>query len=81
MFSQTKDKKHIEQNFHSVAGVMPKGWDLGVLGVKNISMGICDDAHRLHVLVLLYNKCMLCIPCHFGPIKNIDITDGSCEIT
>ena len=26
-----KDRKHIEQNFHSVAGVLPQGWDLGVL--------------------------------------------------
>ena len=32
VFSQIKDRKHIEQNFHSVAGIMPQGWDLGVLG-------------------------------------------------
>ena len=31
-FLQIKDRKHIEQNFHSVAGVMPQVWDLGVLG-------------------------------------------------
>ena len=43
MFSQIKDIKHIEKNFHSVAGVMPKGWDFGVLGgVINFSMVICD---------------------------------------
>ena len=30
-FLQIKDRKHIEHNFHSVAGVMPQGWDLGVL--------------------------------------------------
>ena len=29
---KSKVEKHIEQNFHSVAGVMPQGWDLGVLG-------------------------------------------------
>ena len=23
---------------------MPQGWDLGVMGVKNFSMGICDGA-------------------------------------
>ena len=23
---------------------MPKGWDLGVLGVRNLRMWICDDA-------------------------------------
>ena len=39
-----KKKKHIEQNFHFVAGVMPQGWDLGVLVVKNLSVGICDGA-------------------------------------
>ena len=44
VFSQIKDRKHIEQNFHSFAGVMPQGWDLGVLGVKNFRVGICDGA-------------------------------------
>ena len=28
-FLQIKDRKHIEQNFHPVAGFMPQGWDLG----------------------------------------------------
>ena len=36
VFSQIKDKKHIEQNFRSVAGVMPQGWDLGVLGGQKL---------------------------------------------
>ena len=31
-FLQINARKQIEQNFHSVAGVMPQGWDLGVLG-------------------------------------------------
>ena len=31
-FLQIKDRKHIEQNFHSVAGIMLQGWDFGVLG-------------------------------------------------
>ena len=39
-----KDRNHVKQNFHSVAGVMPQGWDLGVLVVKNLSIGICDGA-------------------------------------
>ena len=39
---QMKDRKHIERNFHSVAWVMPQGWDLSVLGNKNFSVGICD---------------------------------------
>ena len=42
--SQIKDIKHIERKFHSVPWVMSKWWDLGVLGVKNLSMGICDGA-------------------------------------
>ena len=36
-----KDRKHI---FHSVARIMPQGWDLGCWGVKNFCMGICDGA-------------------------------------
>ena len=47
MFSQIKDRKHIEQNCHSVVGIMPQGWDLGMLGgggVKNFSVGICNGA-------------------------------------
>ena len=47
MFSQIKDRKHIEQNFQSVAGIMHQGWDLGVLGgggVENFSVGIRDGA-------------------------------------
>ena len=29
VFSQIKDRKHIEQNFHPVAGIMLQGWDWG----------------------------------------------------
>ena len=36
--------KHIEQNFHSVDWVIPKGWDLGVLGVDHLSVGIGNGA-------------------------------------
>ena len=41
VFSQIKDRKHSEQNFHSVARFMPWG---GTGGVKNFSVGICDGA-------------------------------------
>ena len=44
VFSQIKDRKHIEQNFHSVAKVMPRGGTAGCWGVKNFSVGICDGA-------------------------------------
>ena len=44
MFSQIKDRKHIEQNFHSVAKVMPRDGTGGAGGDKNFSVGICDGA-------------------------------------
>ena len=44
VFSQVKDRKHIEQNLHSVAKVMPRGGTAGCWGVKNFSVGICDGA-------------------------------------
>ena len=52
------DRKHIEQNFHSVAGIMHQGWDGGAGGgVKNFIMGICDGApstaHSSFILALL----------------------------
>ena len=44
VFSHNKDRKHIEQNFHSVARVMPRVGLVGAGGVKNFSVGICDGA-------------------------------------
>ena len=47
------ERKHIEQNVHSVAGVMPQGWDLGVLGrPKTVAWGFAMAPHRLRILVL-----------------------------
>ena len=37
VFSQMKDTKHIRQDFHSVAWVMPQGWDFGALAVPRWS--------------------------------------------
>ena len=34
-----KDRKHIEQNFHSVARVMPRGGTCGVLGDQKLKRG------------------------------------------
>ena len=52
-FLQIKDRNHIEQNFHSVAWVMPQGWDSGVLGgSKTLAWGFEMVPHRLHILVL-----------------------------
>ena len=38
VFSQIKDRKHIEQNFHSVAKVMPRG---GTVGCWSICLSVC----------------------------------------
>ena len=43
MFSQ-KDIQHIDQTIHSLACAMQKWCDLGILGVKNLVVEICDDA-------------------------------------
>ena len=45
MFSQIKDRKNIEQNFHSVARILPQGgtWVLGRVK-RNFIVGICDGA-------------------------------------
>ena len=57
-FLQIKDRKHIEHNFHSVAGVMPQGWDLGVLGgSKTLAWGFAMAPHRLRILVYCYSHC------------------------
>ena len=53
----TNKRKYIEQNFYSGAGVMPQGWDLGVLGVKNFSVGICDGAPSI-----AHSSCILWYP-------------------
>ena len=51
---QNKDRKHIEQNFHSVALVMSQGWDLGVLGgSKTLAWGFAMGPHQLRILVLV----------------------------
>ena len=69
VLSQIKDRKHIEQNFHSVSRILRQGLDLGVLGgVKNLSVGICDGAPSTGsssffivystkiIIIFLYNK-------------------------
>ena len=54
-FLQIKDRKHIEHNFHSVAGVMPQGWDFGVLGgSKTLARGLAMAPHQLRILVGLF---------------------------
>ena len=40
----TNKRKYIEQNFHSVAGVIPQECHFWLLGVKNLSVGICNGA-------------------------------------
>ena len=48
------NRKHIEQNFHSVAGVMPQGWDFGVLGESNtLAFGFAMAPHLLRLKLFL----------------------------
>ena len=37
VFSQIKGLKHIKRDFHSVAWVMPQGWDWGVPGGQKLN--------------------------------------------
>ena len=48
---QIKDRKHIEQNFCSVAKVMPRGGTSGCWGSKTFAWGFAMAPHRLHTLV------------------------------
>ena len=50
MFSQIKDRKHIEQSFHSVARVMSRGAG----GSKTLVWGFAMTPHRLRILIHLY---------------------------
>ena len=53
MFSRIKDRKHIEQNFHSVARVMPRGGTSGCSGEsKTLALGFAMAPYRLRTLVL-----------------------------
>ena len=55
VFSQIKDRKHIEQNFHSVARVMPWGGTCGWwLESKTLEWVFAMAPHRLRVLVIIY---------------------------
>ena len=44
MCSHKKGLKHIDWTIHSVGCVMHKWCDLGMPGVKNLGVDICDDA-------------------------------------
>ena len=53
MFSQIKDRKHIEQDFHSVAKVMPRGGTVGCFWEsKTLAWGFAMAPHRLRALVV-----------------------------
>ena len=55
--SQIKDGKHIEQNFHSVARVMPRGGTCGCWGEsKTLACGFAMAPHRLHTLGYNYTQ-------------------------
>ena len=61
-FLLIKDRKLVEQNFHFVAGVMPQGWDFGVLGgSKTLAWGFAMGSHGLSILVFILFICHLLI--------------------
>ena len=54
MFSQIKDRKHIEQNFHSVARVSPGVGLCECWGEsKTLAWGFAMAPHRLRALVII----------------------------
>ena len=54
VFSQIKDRKHIEQNFHFVARVMPQGGTCGYWEEsKTLAWGFAMEPYRLRALVYL----------------------------
>ena len=56
VFSQIKDRKHIEHNFHSVARVMPQGGTCGCWGEsKSLAWGFAMAPHGLRALVKVSN--------------------------
>ena len=60
VFSQIKNRKHIEQNFHSVARFMHRGGTGG--SKKTLAWGFAMVPHRLPALVDPYcNTCILLI--------------------
>ena len=68
VFSKIKDRKHIEQNFHSVARVMPQGGTLGCWGgggAKTLAWGFAMAPHRLRALVVFMSlsNVVSCVRC------------------
>ena len=56
VFSQIIDIKHIRRDFHSVAWVMPQGWDLGVpWGVGGVQKLFFPNSTRFGVWVTYMN--------------------------
>ena len=52
VFSQIKDRKHIEHNFPSVAKVIPRGGTAGCWGSQTLAWGFAMAPHRLLALVV-----------------------------
>ena len=76
MISQIKDRKHTEQNFHSVARVMPRGGTCGCWGEsKTLAWGFAMAPHRLRALVLYV------ISCSDLGLGSVDVLEcGNCAI-
>ena len=60
--SSQKEIKDIDRTIHSVACVMHKWFDLGMLGVKNLGVEICDAVQstaRSSKQLLLFTRALL----------------------
>ena len=56
----TNKRKYIDQNFHSVAGVMSQGWDLWMLEGQKLQRGdLRWCPNRLRILVSFVLMCKL----------------------
>ena len=66
-----------DEIFLSVAGVMPQGWDLGVLGEsKTLALGFAMAPHRLRILV--YNVIISMISCVTSQVKKLCYSSKLC---
>ena len=81
MFSQIIDRKHIEQNFHSVAKVIPRDgtrWCWGGDESKTLAWGFAMAPHRLRALVEdFYNLAAVSIEITQGWLHTLAVFTGA----
>ena len=75
VFSQMKDTKHINRDFHSVAWVLSQGWDFWALGVPGGQFLFKHD----HVGVR--SKCQISFNFDYHVISKISMQNFECVLT